>query len=210
MDKRNLHPVDDYFISKVNEGSKNISYNKASWDQLSARLDKHSIKPTPTGKFNFIGKNIYILSLFITAVILTCGIFFLSEKTEEISHTDKIDHQAAEEPISEESNASFKPKIIPIETEKILSKNEDVQQVELHEIQMTSITPPEPEDLVKSNPQLPEIPFESAILDGKNFHIENPSQQSDTLKIVKFSLPEISVDKEKQTESTKDSLFIFW
>ncbi len=107
-------------------------------------------------------------------------------------------------------NALFKPKLIPIETEEILSKNEDVQQAELNHIPENSITHTELEDLVETLTEVPEISVESAILDRKSFNIENTSQKSDTLKIVKFSLPKISVDKETQTESTKDSLFIFW
>ena len=211
MDKQNLHPVDDYFISKVNEGNKNASYNKANWDQLAARLDKHSVKPTPTGKINFLVKNIYILSLFIFTLIVVPSILYLSKDIPNVAHIEKIDHpNSIEESSLDDVTTTIESRTIIVETEEILLKKESASKPQQEQIAPIPIAPTETEVAVENIVELPEKSVETTQIEEKILSKAYAPKPVTPMKIVKFSLPPVSDDKEIQVESPKDSLFIFW
>ncbi len=211
MDKRKLHPVDDYFISKVNEGSKNVTYNKANWDQLSARLDNHSIKPKSTGKFNFLGKNIYLLSLFISTVVLIPSIIYLSKNSPDVAHFQKIDSSITRMKSGlEEIKIPLESNTIPIEAEEILLENKEVSKSQQEQKFPTPIKHTETETVVDNIVVKPEKSFETNQIDEKSLIKDFAPSPLTPMKIVKFSLPQVFEIKEIQVESPKDSLFIFW
>lgn len=109
MDKNNLHPVDEFFLSKVNEVKEDVIFKKENWKKLSARLDENSangnILKRDSNKNLFRVSNLNSIILLFSFSLITALFFYsgsrynLPAEPEEINSADMPDLQI---PLNEE------------------------------------------------------------------------------------------------------------